>query len=117
VWQREAAQAHCFIAATLFARNEFQDARSEYRKCHAAMTRFALGEPSNADLQVMAGGVCAQFALVNAALNEKGEASKAVQQGLNILAELEKQGPLPSAGLETRKLLEQLQRILPRSAP
>jgi tetratricopeptide (TPR) repeat protein len=117
VWQREAAQAHCFIAATLFARNEFQDARSEYRKCHAAMTRFALGEPSNADLQVMAGGVCAEFALVNAALNEKGEASKAVQQGLSILAELEKQGPLPPAGLETRKLLEQLQRILPRSAP
>jgi tetratricopeptide (TPR) repeat protein len=117
VWQREAAQAHCFIAATLFARNEFQDARSEYRKCHAAMTRFALGDPSNADIQLLVVSVCAQLALADVALNEKGEASRVVQQGLTILAELEKHGPLPSAGLETRKLLEELQRVLPRSAP
>ena len=117
VWQREAAQAHCFIAATLFAGNEFEGARSEYRKCHAAMTRFALSDPSNADMQVMTGSVCAQLALVNAALNEKGEASKAVQQGLDILAELEKQGPLPPLGMETRKSLEELQRVLPKPAP
>jgi len=117
VWQREAAQAHCFIAATLFAQNELEEARNEFRTCHAAMTRFAQDDPTNADMQVMTGSVCAQLALVNAALNEKGEASKAVQQGLDILAELEKQGPLPPLGMETRKSLEELQRVLPKPAP
>jgi len=110
VWQREAAQAHCFIAATLFARNKFEEARGEYRKCHAATTGFARSDPNNADLQVMAASACAQLALINVALNEKGEASEVVHQGLDILAELEKGRPLPSAGIETLKLLKELER-------
>ena len=114
VWQREAAEAHCFIAVTLFAQHELEEARNEFRRCHAAMTRFAQDDPTNAEMQVTAASVCAQLALANVALNEKGEASKAVQQGLDILAELKKREPLPPSGIETLKLLEELERALPR---
>jgi len=116
VWQREAAEAHCFIAATLFAQNKLEEARNEFRRCHVAITGFAQDDPTNAEMQVTAASVCAQLALANVALNEKREASKAVQQGLAILAELEKGGPLPPSGIETRKSLEQLQRVLPTAA-
>jgi tetratricopeptide (TPR) repeat protein len=114
VWQREAAEAHCFIAATLFARNKFEEARTEYRICHAATTRFALSDPSNADVQVIAASVCAQLALADVALNEKGEASEVVHQGLDILAGLEKGGRLPAAGIQTLNLLKELERAFPR---
>ena len=77
------------------------------------MTRFAQDDPTNAEIQVTTASVCAQLALANVALNEGGEASEVVQQGLAILAELEKGGPLPPAGLETLKLLEELERALP----
>ena len=114
VWEREAAEAHCFIAVTIFAQKEFEEARNEFRRCHATMTKFAQDDPTNAEMQVAAASVCAQLALANVALNERGEASGAVQQGLTILAELEKRGPLPSAGTETLKLLEELAQALPR---
>jgi tetratricopeptide (TPR) repeat protein len=114
VWQREAAEAHCFIAATLFAQNDLEEARSEYRKCHASMTKFALGDPTNAEMQVLAASVCAQLALANVALNEKGEASEVVQQGIAILADLEKRGSLPPSGIETLKLLDELEQALPK---
>jgi hypothetical protein len=114
VLQREAAEAHCFIAATLFAQNELEEARSEFRRCHAAMTRFAQDDPTNASMQLYLASVCAQLALADVALSEKGEAAEVVQQGLAILAELEKGGPLPSSGTETLKLLEELERALPR---
>ena len=117
VWHREAAEAHCFIAVTLFAQNELEEARNEFRRCHAAMIRFAQDDPTNAEMQVTAASVCAQLALANVALNEKGEASEVVQQGLTILAELEKGEPLPPSGIQTRKSLEQLQRALPKVAP
>ena len=61
-----------------------------------------------------AASVCAQLALANVALNEGGQASQAVQQGLTILAELEKGGRLPPSGMETLKVLEQLEQALPR---
>jgi tetratricopeptide (TPR) repeat protein len=115
VWQREAAQAHCFIAATLFAQNELEEARNEFRTCHAAMTRFAQDDPTNAEMQVTAASVCAQLAVVNVLLKEKGdinEVSQVVQQGLAILAELEKGGPLPPSGVETLKLLQELEQAL-----
>ena len=57
---------------------------------------------------------CAQLALANVTLNEKGEASQVMQQGLAILAELEKGGPLSRSGMETLKVLEQLEQALPR---
>ena len=113
VWQREAAEAHCFIAATLFAQKELEQARSEYRKCHAATTRFALSDPSNAEVQIIAASVCAQLALADIALNEKGEASEVVHQGLDILAGFEKGGRLPAAGIETLNLLKELERAFP----
>lgn len=114
MWQREAAEAHCFIAVTLFAQKELEEARDEFRRCHAAITRFAQDDPTNPEMQVTAASVCAQLALANVALNEGGEASEVVQQGLAILGELEKRGPLPSAGTETLKLLEKLEQALPR---
>ncbi|PYI70826.1 MAG: hypothetical protein DMF02_07875 [Verrucomicrobia bacterium] len=116
VWQREAAQAHCFIGNALFAQNEFEEARDEFRRCHAAMTRFAQDDPTNTETQIMAASVCAQLALANVLLKDKGdinEVSQAVQQGLAILADVEKAGALPPAGLETLKLLEKLERALP----
>ena len=116
VWQREAAQAHCFIGNALFAQNEFEEARDEFRRCHAAMTRFAQDDPTNTETQIMAAGVCAQLAVANVLLKDKGdvnEVSQAVQQGLAILADVEKAGALPPAGLETLKLLEKLERALP----
>jgi len=116
VWQREAAEAHCFIAATLFAQKELEEARNEFRRCHAAMTRFAQDDPTNAETQIMAAGVCAQLAVANVLLKDKGdinEVSQAVQQGLAILADVEKAGALPPSGLETLKLLEKLERALP----
>ena len=116
VWQREAAQAHCFIGNALFAQKEFEEARNEFRRCHAAMTRFAQDDPTNTETQIMAAGVCAQLAVANVLLKDKGdinEVSQAVQQGLAILADVEKAGALPPAGLETLKLLEKLERALP----
>jgi tetratricopeptide (TPR) repeat protein len=113
VWQREAAEAHCFIAVTLFAQHELEEARNEFRRCHAAMTRFAEDDPTNAEMQVTAASACAQLALANVALNEKGEGSKAVQEGLDILAELKKREPLPPSGIETLNLLEELERAMP----
>ena len=116
VWQREAAQAHCFIGNALFAQNEFEEARDEFRRCHAAMTRFAQDDPTNTETQIMAAGVCAQLAVANVLLKDKGdinEVSQAVQQGLAILADVEKAGALPPSGLETLKLLEKLERALP----
>ena len=116
VWQREAAQAHCFIGNALFAQNEFEEARDEFRRCHAAMTRFAQDDPTNTETQIMAASVCAQLALANVLLKDKGdinEVSQAVQQGLAILADVEKAGALPPSGLETLKLLEKLERALP----
>jgi len=112
VWQREAAEAHCFIAVTLFAQKELEEARNEFRRCHSAMTRFAQDDPTNAEMQVTAASVCAQLALANVALNEGGEASEVVQQGLAILAELEKGGPLPPSGVATLKLLQELEQAL-----
>jgi hypothetical protein len=38
--------------------------------------------------------------------------SQVVQQGLAILAELEKGGPLPPSGVETLKLLQELEQAL-----
>ncbi len=116
VWQREAAQAHCFIGNALFAQNEFEEARDEFRRCHAAMTRFAQDDPTNTETQIMAAGVCAQLAVANVLLKDKGdinEVSQAVQQGLAILADVEKAGALPPSGLETLKLLEKLERASP----
>jgi hypothetical protein len=77
------------------------------------MTRFALSDPSNVDLQVMVAGVCAQLAFADASLKDKDEASKVVRQGLDVLAELEKKRPLPPSGIETLKLLKELERALP----
>ena len=116
VWQREAAQAHCFIGNALFAQNEFEEARDEFRRCYPVMTRFAQDDPTNTETQIMAAGVCAQLAVANVLLKDKGdinEVSQAVQQGLAILADIEKAGALPPAGLETLKLLEKLERALP----
>ena len=116
VWQREAAQAHCFIGNALFAQNEFEEARDEFRRCYPVMTRFAQDDPTNTETQIMAAGVCAQLAVANVLLKDKGdinEVSQAVQQGLAILADVEKAGALPPAGLETLKLLEKLERALP----
>jgi tetratricopeptide (TPR) repeat protein len=116
VWQREAAQAHCFIGNALFAQNEFEEARDEFRRCYPVMIRFAQDDPTNTEMQIMAAGVCAQLALANVLLKDKGdinEVSQAVQQGLAILADVEKAGALPPSGLETLKLLEKLERALP----
>jgi hypothetical protein len=55
-----------------------------------------------------------QLALANVPLNETREASQVVQQGLAILAELEKSGPLPPSRMETLKVLKQLEQALLR---
>ena len=112
-WQREADEAHCVIGFALFKQNEFEQARSEYRHCHAALTKLALDHPTDPDVRVVT--ACTQLALVNMALKEKGdpnEASQVVQQGLAVLADLEKRDLLPPEALETRKSLEKLQRAL-----
>jgi len=117
-WQQEADEAHCVIGFALFKQNQFEEARTEYRKCHAALTKLALGYPNDPDVHVVT--ACTQLALVNMALKEKGdlnEASQAVQQGLAVLADLEKRGLLPSGAIETRKTLEKLQRALPKPTP
>ena len=117
-WQREADEAHCVIGFTLFKQNQFEDARDEFRKCHGNLTKLALDHPTDPDVQVVS--ACTQLALVNMALKEKGdanEASQAVQQGLAILADLQKRGSLPPGAIETSKTLEKLQRALPKPTP
>jgi len=117
-WQREADEAHCIIGFALFKQNQFEEARTEYRKCHTALTKLALDHPSDPDIQVVS--ACTQLALVNMAMKEKGdanEASQAVQQGLAMLADLQKRGSLPPGVVETRKTLEKLQRALPKPTP
>ncbi len=82
------------------------------------MTKFAADDPANADVQNLAVGACGQLALVDVMLRERGdpnEASQVVQQGLGILAGLEKGGPLPPQAVEIRKMLEGLEPALPRS--
>jgi hypothetical protein len=49
--------------------------------------------------------------------NGRNNSFKAVQQGLTILADLEKREPLPPSGIETLKSLEELHRVLPRPGP
>ena len=120
VWQREAADAHRLIGAALFKQNQFEEALTEFRKYHAAMTKLAAGDPANVDVQLLAIGACGQLALVNVALGERGdpnEASQVVQQGRAILTALEKLGPLPPQSVEIRKMLEGLERALPRAPP
>ena len=116
VWQREADEAHCIIGFALFKQNQLEESRTEYRKCHAGLTK--LSHPADPNVQVVS--ACTQLALVNMALKEKGdakEASQAVQQGLAMLADLQKRGSLPPGAVETRKTLEKLQRALPKPTP
>ena len=118
VWQRDADEAHCVIGFALFKQNEFEKARSEFRKCHAGLTNSALGHPTHPDVQAVTS--CIQLALVNMALKEKGdsnEAAQAVRQGLATLADLEKRDSLPPGATETRKTLEKLQQALLKSTP
>jgi tetratricopeptide (TPR) repeat protein len=118
VWQREADDAHCVIGQALFKQDQFEQARTEFRKCHAAITKLATGHSAATDVQVVT--ACTQLAIVNMVLKEKGdanEASQAVQQGLAILADLEKRDLLPPGADETRKNLEKLQRALPKPTP
>ena len=118
VWQREADEAHCVIGFALFKQNQLEAARTEFRKCHTALTKLAAEHSGDKGVQVVT--ACIQLALVNMALKEKGntnEASQAVQQGLAILADLEKSELLPPGAIETRKTLEKLQRALPKPIP
>jgi TonB family protein len=117
VWQRQAADGHRLIADALFKQNQFEKALTEFRKYYAAMTQLAAGDPANADVQVLVAAACAQLALVDVTLQERGdpnEASQVVQQGLAILAGLEKRGPLPHQSVELRKMLEGVERTLPQ---
>jgi tetratricopeptide (TPR) repeat protein len=118
VWQREAADAHRLIGDALFKQNQFEEALTEFRKYYAAMTKLAAGDPANAEVQLLAVGACAQLALVDVALGERGdpnEASQVVQQGRAIFTGLEKRGPLPPQAVEIRKMLEGFEPALPRS--
>jgi tetratricopeptide (TPR) repeat protein len=120
VWQREAADAHRLIGGALFKQNQFEEALTEFRKYYTAMTKLAAGDPANAEVQLLAVGACAQLALVDVALGERGdpnEASQVVQQGRAIFTGLEKRGPLPPQSVEIRKMLEGVEQALPRPAP
>jgi tetratricopeptide (TPR) repeat protein len=118
VWQREAADAHRLIGGALFKQNQFEEALTEFRKYYAAMTKLAAGDPANVEVQVLAVAACAQLALIDVTLSERGdpnEASQVVQQGLAILTGLEKRGPLPPQSVEIRKMLQGLEQALPKA--
>jgi len=120
VWQREAADAHRLIGGALFKQNQFEEALTEFRKYYAAMTKLAAGDPANAEVQVLAVAACAQLALIDVTLSERGdpnEASQVVQQGLAILTGLEKRGQLPPQSVEIRKMLQGLEQALPKAPP
>jgi eukaryotic-like serine/threonine-protein kinase len=120
VWQREAADAHQLIAEALVKQKQFEKALSEFRKYYSAMTKLAADDPTNADMQVLAAAACAQVAVVDMMLKDRGdpkEASQIVQQGLALLTGLEKRGaPLPQS-VEIRKKLEWLERALSKAPP
>jgi hypothetical protein len=84
------------------------------------MTKLAADDPANAAVQVMAAGACAQVALANMMLKDGGdydEAAHMAQQGLALLAGVEKRGTPPPQSVEIRKKLEWLKRSLPNAAP
>jgi tetratricopeptide (TPR) repeat protein len=120
VWQREAADAHQLIAEALVKQKQFEKALSEFRKYYSAMTKLAAGDPANAEVQVLAAAACAQVAVVDMMLKERGdpkEASQIVQQGLALLTGLEKRGAPPPQSVEIRRKLEWLKQALPKAPP
>jgi tetratricopeptide (TPR) repeat protein len=120
VWQREAADARQPIAELLVKQKQFKEALSEFRKYYSAMNKLAAGDPTNAAVQVVAAAACSQVALVNMMLKDRGdydEAAHMAQQGLALLAGVEKRGTPPPQSVEIRKKLEWLKRSLPNPAP
>jgi tetratricopeptide (TPR) repeat protein len=120
VWQREAADAHQLIAEALVKQKQFEKALSEFRKYYSAMTKLAADDPTNADMQVLAAAACAQVAVVDMMLKDRGdpkEAFQIVQQGLALFMGLEKRGAPPPQSVEIRKKLEWLERALPSHSP
>jgi Flp pilus assembly protein TadD len=120
VWQREAADARQPIAELLVKQKQFKEALSEFRKYYTAMNKLAAGDPTNAAVQVVAAAACSQVALVNMMLKDRGdydEAAHMAQQGLALLAGVEKRGTPPPQSVEIRKKLEWLKRSLPNPAP
>ena len=114
-WQRDAGVAHELIGEVLVKQKQFENAASEFRKFYVTMTKLAARRATDADLLALTAGACAQVALVDMLLKDKGdlpEASKAVQQGLAILTELEKRRAPPPQTAEIRNKLEWLARAL-----
>jgi hypothetical protein len=84
------------------------------------MTKLAADDPTNADMQVLAAAACAQVAVVDMMLKDRGdpkEAFQIVQEGLALLTGLEKRGAPPPQSVEIRKKLEWLERALPSHSP
>ena len=111
-WQREVALGHLRVGDLLTGQGDVPGALRTYRESLAISERLARQDPSNADWQLETCALLGRVAQTILAMPkpDRAEAQRLIDEGLAIIAALEKKNPLSPAQKEYRTWLEDMRK-------
>jgi tetratricopeptide (TPR) repeat protein len=111
-WQRDLSASYLRVGDALSAQGDLSGALQSYRDALAINEKLTKQEPSNAGWQLETCALLGRVAQTILAMPkpDRAEAQRLIDQGLAIMAALDKKHPLSSSQKETRTWLEDMRK-------